>query len=213
MSNMPKKERYFQTTKPKQYKDIITKEFKQLEVGSIITLSFINNDLQIPYSSGFLLKIKYGFKELKNYEVLQNIEPSTLFVGDQDVVNIPTPDEIEEDEVQVNGEGTEQTELVSNEDDAPTPDEIEEDEVQVNGEGTEQTELVSNEDDAPTPEEIEEVKTRKQILSIKSTDKKNKKYLQFADTPMYPSEFVEQIGQEKYDEFMKNGKITAVSFS
>ncbi len=183
MSNMPKKERYFQTTKPKQYKDIITKEFKQLEVGSIITLSFINNDLQIPYSSGFLLKIKYGFKELKNYEVLQNIEPSTLFVGDQDVVNIPTPDEIEEDEVQVNGEGTEQTELVS------------------------------NEDDAPTPEEIEEVKTRKQILSIKSTDKKNKKYLQFADTPMYPSEFVEQIGQEKYDEFMKNGKITAVSFS
>lgn len=183
MSNMPKKERYFQTTKPKQYKDVITKEFKQLEVGSIITLSFINKDLKISSSSTVFLKMMHGFKELKNYEVLQNIEHSTLFVCDQDVVNIPTPDEIGEDEVQVNGEGTEQTELVS------------------------------NEDDAPTPEEIEEVKTRKQILSIKSTDKKNKKYLQFADTPMYPSEFVEQIGQEKYDEFMKNGKITAVSFS
>ena len=95
----------------------------------------------------------YGFKELKNYEVLQNIEPSTSFVGNQDVVN------------------------------------------------------------TTTPEEIEEVQTRKQILSIKPTDKKNKKYLQFTDTPMYPSEFVEQIGQEKYDEFVKNGKITPVSFS
>ena len=183
MSTMSKKEKYFQTTKPKKYTDLITKEFKQLEAGSIITLSFINNDLKIKSSSGFLLKMMYGFKELKNYEVLQTIEPSTSFVDNQDVVNTPTPEGIDEDEVQVNDEGTEQTQLVS------------------------------NEDDIPTPEEIEEVQTRKQILSIKSTDKKNKKYLQFADTPMYPSEFVEQIGQEKYDEFMKNGKITAVSFS
>ena len=183
MSNMPKKERYFQTTKPKQYRDRITKEFKQLEVGSIITLSFINNDLKITASSTAFLKMMYGFKELKSYEVLQNIEPSTSFVGNQDVVNTPTPEEIDEDEVQVNDEGTEQTELVL------------------------------NEDDTPTPEEIEEVQTRKQILSIKPTDKKNAKYLQFADTPMYSSEFVEQIGQEKYDEFVKNGKITSVSFS
>jgi hypothetical protein len=149
---MSKKERYFQTTKPKQYTDLITKEFKQLEEGSIITLSFINNDLKIPYSNAFLLNVIHGFKELKNYEVLQNIEPSTSFVGDEEY-------------------------------------------------------------EAPTPEEIEEVQTRKQILSIKSTDKKNAKYLQFADKPMYPSEFIEQIGQEKYDEFVKNGKITPVSFS
>ena len=104
MSNMPKKERYFQTTKPKQYRDRITKEFKQLEVGSIITLSFINNDLKITASSTAFLKMMYGFKELKSYEVLQNIEPSTSFVGNQDVVNTPTPEEIDEDEVQVNDE-------------------------------------------------------------------------------------------------------------
>lgn len=183
---MPKKERYFQTTKPKQYRDLITKEFKQLEVGSTITLSFINKDLKISSSSSVFLKMMYGFKELKNYEVLQSIEPSTSFIDDQDVINTPTPDEVEEDEVQVNDD--------------------------VN-EGTAQTQLVSNEDNTPTPDEIEEVKTRKQILSIKPTDKKNAKYLQFADTPMYPSEFVEQIGQEKYDEFVKNGKITPVSFS
>ena len=183
MSNMPKKERYFQTTKPKKYRDLITKEFKQLEVGSIITLSFINNDLKISSSSSVFLKMMYGFKELKNYEVLQNIEAPRSFVGDPDVVNTLIPEDVVEDEAQVNNEGTEQTELVS------------------------------NEDDAPTPEEIEEVQTRKQILSIKPTDKKNAKYLQFTDTPMYPSEFVEQIGQEKYDEFVKNGKITPVSFS
>lgn len=201
MSNMPKKERYFQTTKPKQYRDRITKEFKQLEVGSIITLSFINNDLKIKSSSRVLLKMMYGFKELKNYEVLQTIKAPQSFVGDE-VINVKP--------------GTILATLVSPKAfqfNAPTHEEVVEDEVQVNDEGAEQTELVSNEDDAPTPDEIEEVKTRKQILSIKPTDKKNKKYLQFTDTPMYPSEFVEQIGQEKYDEFVKNGKITPVSFS
>ena len=204
MSTMSKKERYFQTTKPKQYRDGITKEFKQLEVGFIITLSFINNDLKIKSSSRVFLKMMYGFKELKNYEVLHSIEAPREFIGDE-VINVKP--------------GTILATLVSPEAfqfNAPTPEEVVEDEVQVSDdvdEGTEQTELVSNEDEAPTPEEIEEVQTRKQILSIKPTDKKNAKYLQFADTPMYPSEFAEQIGQEKYDEFMKNGKITAVSFS
>jgi hypothetical protein len=193
MSTMSKKERYFQTTKPKKYTDLITKEFKQLEVGSIVTLSFINNDLKIKPSSSVLLKMMYGFKELKNYEVLQTIKAPQSFVGDE-VINVKP--------------GTILATLVS-----PGGLQVVEDEVQISDEGTEQTQLVSSEDNAPTPEEIEEVQTRKQILSIKPTDKKNKKYLQFADTPMYPSEFVEQIGQEKYDEFMKNGKITAVSFS
>jgi hypothetical protein len=190
---MSKKERYFQTTKPKKYTDLITKEFKQLEVGSIVTLSFINNDLKIKPSSSVLLKMMYGFKELKNYEVLQTIKAPQSFVGDE-VINVKP--------------GTILATLVS-----PGGLQVVEDEVQISDEGTEQTELVSNEDDILTPEEIEEVQTRKQILSIKPTDKKNAKYLQFADTPMYPSEFVERIGQEKYDEFVKNGKITPVSFS
>lgn len=201
MSTMSKKERYFQTTKPKQYRDVITKEFKQLEEGSIITLSFINNDLKIKSSSSVFLKMVYGFKEIKNYEVLHSIEAPREFIGDE-VINVKP--------------GTILATLVSPEAfkfNAPAPEEIEEDETQISDEGTEQNELVSNEDEAPTPEEIEEVQTRKQILSIKPTDKKNAKYLQFADTPMYPSEFVEQIGQEKYDEFVKNGKITPVSFS
>lgn len=193
MSTMSKKERYFQTTKPKQYRYGITKEFKQLEVGSIITLSFINNDLKIKSSSRVFLKMMYGFKELKNYEVLHSIEAPREFIGDE-VINVKP--------------GTILATLVS-----PGGLQVVEDEVQISDQGIEQTELVSNEDDILTPEEIEEVQTRKQILSIKPTDKKNAKYLQFADTPMYPSEFVERIGQEKYDEFVKNGKITPVSFS
>ena len=64
---MQQKERYFKATKPRQYKDITTKEDKKLEIGEIVSLSFINNNLNIATSSATVLRIQNNLEEVYNY--------------------------------------------------------------------------------------------------------------------------------------------------
>lgn len=67
MLTMQQNQRYFKVTKPRQYKDITTKEDKKLEIGEIVSLSFINNNLNIATSSATVLRIQNDFEEVCNY--------------------------------------------------------------------------------------------------------------------------------------------------
>ena len=67
MLNMQQKERYFKAIKTKQYKNPKTKEDVRVEVGDVVSLSFINNNLNIATSSATVLRIQNGFEEFYNY--------------------------------------------------------------------------------------------------------------------------------------------------
>ena len=66
MLNMQQKERYFKATKTKQYKNPITKEDIKIEIGDVVSLSFINNKLNITTSSATVLRIQNNFEEVHN---------------------------------------------------------------------------------------------------------------------------------------------------
>ena len=66
MLTMQQKERYFKAIKTKQYKNPITKEDIKIEVGEVVSLSFINNKLNIITSSATMLRIQNNFEEVYN---------------------------------------------------------------------------------------------------------------------------------------------------
>ena len=66
MLTMQQKERYFKATKTKQYKNPITKEDIKIEIGDVVSLSFINNKLNITTSSATVLRIQNDFEEVYN---------------------------------------------------------------------------------------------------------------------------------------------------
>lgn len=67
MLTMQHKERYFKATKTKQYKNPKTKEDVRVEVGDVVSLSFINNILKIITSSATVLRIQNNLEEVYNY--------------------------------------------------------------------------------------------------------------------------------------------------
>ena len=91
---MQQKERYFKATKTKQYKNPITKEDIKIEIGDVVSLSFINNKLNITTSSATVLRIQNDFEEVyndnknevKSVEELSEKEPA-LKIEDADKKN------------------------------------------------------------------------------------------------------------------------------